>query len=301
MGGAVARIRDDAGGTGPALGKLARLDALLVLAPLVPAFLAVLAFVVLPMAWLAWLSVLDETGAYTLENYLRLTTTSVYFRSFVVTFQVSLTVTGLCILLGYPFAYLMAELPRRVSSILMFAVLLPYWTSILVRTYAWLIILQRRGIINEWLIELDVIEQPLRLVHNFTGTVIGMVHIMLPFFVLPLYGAMMRIDRTYMMAAASLGTKPSEAFLRVFLPLSVPGVLAGSFLVFVLSIGFYVTPAILGGGRVIMIAQQLENTVSLYANWGVAAALGMVLLVLSSCVLLLAALVARLMIRAGRG
>lgn len=294
-GAAESRIEADA-----ALDRMARREGLRVLLPLAPALIAVLTLIVLPMAWLSWLSFLDDAGEATAANYLRLTTSDVYYRTFLVTFQVSLLVTAVCILLGYPLAYLMTELPRKFSSIVLLAVLLPYWTSILVRTYAWLIILQRRGILNEWLIETGVIEAPLRLVHNFTGTVIGMVHIMLPFFVLPVYGAMLRIDRTCMMAAASLGTRPAEAFFRVFLPLSLPGVLAGSFLVFVLSIGFYVTPAILGGGRIIMIAQQLENAVSLHANWGVAAALGVVLLVLSSSVLVLAALVARFMARAGR-
>lgn len=280
---------------GENLARLARLERIRNFLPVAPALAAVAALIVLPMAWLFWLSLLDDAGNLTAGNYLRLTAGHVYYRTFAVTFEVSLAVTAICILLGYPLAYLMSELPRRWSSLLLLAVLLPYWTSILVRTYAWLVILQRRGLVNTWLTDLGLIEAPLRLVHNFTGTVIGMVHIMLPFFVLPVYGAMLRIDRTCMMAAASLGTRPAEAFLRVFLPLSLPGVLAGAFLVFVLSIGFYVTPAILGGGRIIMIAQQLENTVSLHANWGVAAALGIVLLVLSSAVLALAALIVRFM------
>ena len=273
---------------------------LLVLAPALPAILAIVLLVVMPLAWLAWLSVFDGDGKPTLENYARLVETAIYLRSFATTIEVSFAVTIACILFGYPVAYLMSELSRRRATLLMFAVLLPYWTSILVRTYAWLIILQRKGIINNLLIGSGIIDEPLQLVNNFTGTVIGMVHIMLPFFILPLYGAMLRIDHTYIMAAASLGTKPSEAFRRVFLPLSLPGVLTGAFLVFVLSIGFYVTPAILGGGRVIMIAQEMEQTISLYANWGAAGALGMALLLLTSMVLIFAVLLARLLAKAGR-
>jgi putative spermidine/putrescine transport system permease protein/spermidine/putrescine transport system permease protein len=148
--------------------------------------------------------------------------------------------------------------------------------------------------------DMGAINEPLALVHNFTGTVIGMAHIMLPFFVLPLYGAMTQIDRTYMVAASSLGATPSAAFMRVYLPLSLPGVLAGAFLVFVLSIGFYVTPAILGGGRVIMVAQQIERAVSLYANWGAASALGVALLVLATCMLISSAVITRLLMRSVR-
>jgi ABC-type spermidine/putrescine transport system permease subunit I len=282
------------------LARTRRRAGLLVLAPSLPALLAIVLLVIMPLGWLAWLSFFDGQGKPTIENYARLVETTTYLRSFETTIKVSFTVTFACILFGYPLAYLMSELTRRRAALLMFAVLLPYWTSILVRTYAWMIILQRRGIINNLLIGSGIIDEPLRLVNNFTGTVIGMVHIMLPFFILPLYGAMLRIDRTYMMAAASLGTRPSEAFRRVFLPLSIPGVLAGAFLVFVLSIGFYVTPAILGGGRVIMIAQEMEQTISLYANWGAAGALGVALLLLTSMVLILAALVARLLAKAGR-
>lgn len=282
------------------LARTRRRAGLLILMPSLPALLAIVLLVVMPLGWLAWLSFFDGDGKPTLENYARLVETATYLRSFATTIEVSFAVTFACILFGYPLAYLMSELTGRRAALLMFAVLLPYWTSILVRTYAWLIILQRKGIINNLLVGSGIIDEPLQLVNNFTGTVIGMVHIMLPFFILPLYGAMLRIDRTYMMAAASLGTKPSEAFRRVFLPLSVPGVLAGAFLVFVLSIGFYVTPAILGGGRVIMIAQEMEQTISLYANWGAAGALGVALLLLTSAVLILAALVARLLAKEGR-
>ncbi len=156
--------------------------------------------------------------------------------------------------------------------------LVSLWTSLLVRTYAWLIILQRRGIANDLLMSLGLTDAPLALVHNLTGTVIGMVHIMLPFMILPLYAAMKSIDPIYNQAAAAFGASPSRAFRDVFLPLSLPGLAAGATLVFVITLGFYVTPALLGGGKVQMISMRIESDVSMYANWGAASSLGVVLL-----------------------
>ena len=163
----------------------------------------------------------------------------------------------------------------------MIFVILPFWTSLLVRTYAWLVLLQRQGLINTWMIDLGIIDEPMRLVHNFTGTVIGMVHILLPFLVLPLFAAMKSIDRDYLKAAANLGASPTRAFWQVFFPLSLPGLFAGVVLVFVLCLGFYVTPALLGGGKTIMWAMRIETSVNLYANWGAASALGVVLLIVT--------------------
>ena len=151
----------------------------------------------------------------------------------------------------------------------------------LVRTYAWLVLLQRKGIINDTLIGLGVISEPLQLAHNLTGSIIGMVHIMLPFLVLPLYASMRTIDGDLIRAAIGLGSTPREAFWRVFVPMSLPGLFAGIVLVFVLSLGFYVTPALLGGGRVQMLAQRIESTITIYSNWGAASALGVVLLALA--------------------
>ena len=148
------------------------------------------------------------------------------------------------------------------------------------RTYAWLVLLQRRGLINTWLSDLGLIGRPLQLVHNFTGTTIGMVHIMLPFMVLPLYASMRAINPDYMRAAANLGASPVKAFWQIFVPLSLPGLVAGIVIVFVLCLGFYVTPALLGGGRVMMWSMQIEPTSPL-RNWGAASALGVVLLVLT--------------------
>lgn len=244
-----------------------------------PGLLLVSLVLFVPIGWLFFLSFTGSEG-FTLEHYERMLN-PVYRITFATTFEVSFVVTVVCVLLGYPLAYLMSQLHGRMAAIIMGCVLLPFWTSLLVRTYAWLVLLQRRGVINDWLTDMGMIDQPLRLVHNFTGTVIGMAHIMLPFLVLPLYASMTSIDRDLMKSAANCGATPAQAFRQVFLPLSLPGLIAGVVLVFVLCLGFYVTPAVLGGGRVVMWAMQIESNVALYANWGAASALGVVLLMVT--------------------
>ncbi len=247
---------------------------------------AALIFVVLilPIGWLFWQSFFGAAGQPKLENYVRMLK-PVYVRTFVTTFEVSGLVTLACVLLGYPVAYLLAQLPERLAGLLMIFVILPFWTSVLVRTYAWLVLLQRTGIINTWLVDAGLISEPLPLVHNMLGVVIGMVHVMLPFLILPLYASMRAIDPVYMRAAANCGATPAQAFRQVFLPLSLPGLAAGVGLVFVLCLGFYVTPALLGGGRVSMWAMQIADNISVYGNWGAASSLGVVLLIVTGIIL----------------
>lgn len=245
-----------------------------------PGFALVLIVLALPLAWLCWLSMFDASGALTLDNYQRLLK-PVYLSSFLVTFQIAFCVTAACVLLGYPLAYLLSQLPERSSQILMAFVLLPFWTSVLVRTYAWLVLLQRQGIINNGLLSMGVIDQPLSLVNNFFGTVVGMVHVMLPFLVLPLYDKMKNIDPLLLSAAANCGASPAQAFRQVFLRLSLPGLASGITLVFVLCLGFYLTPALLGGGKVSMWSMKISDTISLFGNWGAASALGVALLVVT--------------------
>jgi len=253
-----------------------------------PAFLLVFIAMVAPMIWLFGLSFLADNGSFSLEHYRRLIAQPSYGRIFLTTFNVSLLTTAICIALGYPLAYVLSQLPQRVANLCLIAVLLPFWTSLLVRTYAWLALLQRKGLINNWGIELGLWDEPLALVHNLTGTLIGMVHIMLPFLVLPVLGAMRAIDRDYLKAAANLGAGPVRAFWQIFFPLSMPGLLAGALIVFILCLGFYVTPAVLGGGKVIMVSNQIANDIELFFNWGAASALGVVLLVLTSLFLFIA-------------
>jgi putative spermidine/putrescine transport system permease protein/spermidine/putrescine transport system permease protein len=244
-----------------------------------PAVLLVGLLLCLPVGWLFWLSLLDPGGVFTVENYTRMLGSISYLRTFQTTFEIAFVVTAVTVLLGYPLAYCLSQLPPRAAGFAMAFVILPFWTSLLVRTYAWLVLLQRRGVINTWLTGLGVIQEPLPLVHNFLGTTIGMTHILLPFLVLPLYAAMTAIDRDLLRAAANCGASPTQAFWRVFFPLSLPGLFAGVVLVFVLCLGFYITPELLGGGKVLMWAVRIEKSVNLYTNWGAASALGVVLLV----------------------
>jgi putative spermidine/putrescine transport system permease protein/spermidine/putrescine transport system permease protein len=164
----------------------------------------------------------------------------------------------------------------------MIAVLLPLWTSLLVRTYAWLVLLQRKGLINNWAIELGLWTEPIALVHNMLGTLIGTVHVMLPFLILPLYSSMRAIDRNYLRAAANLGASPMKTFWSVFFPLAMPGMATGALIVFILCLGFYITPAVLGGGKVIMVSSRIANDIEIFFNWGAASALGVVLLVMTA-------------------
>lgn len=249
----------------------------------VPGLLLIGAIALTPIAWLFWLSFRSGSD-FTLEHYERLLHPT-YTLTLQTTFELSFLVTAICIALGYPLAYLISQVRPRLAGLLLLLVLFPVWTSLLVRCYAWLVLLQRRGVVNSWLQDMGVIEAPLRLMHNFTGTTIGMVHIMLPFMVLPLYATMRSIDRDYMRAAANLGASPVRAFWGVFVPLSFPGLFAGIIIVFVLCLGFYVTPALLGGGRVMMWSMQIERNVTYHSDWGAASALGVVLLAMTLAIL----------------
>ena len=259
-----------------------------------PALLLVLVIMVIPVGWLFWISFLGDDGSFSLEHYHRMVKSKSYARTFRTTFEVSFITTAVCIMMGYPLAYLLSQLPRRAANLCLIAVLLPFWTSLLVRTYAWLVLLQRKGLINEWAIDIGLWEEPIKLVHNFNGNLIGMVHIMLPFLVLPLYGSMQAIDRDYLKAASNLGASPAAAFWQVFFPLSLPGLFAGALIVFVLCLGFFVTPAVLGGGKVIMVSMRIATNIEVFFNWGAASALGVVLLALTLLVLFVASRLLRL-------
>src|ERR1700687_2236890 len=249
----------------------------MMLALALPALLVVLLLLVLPVGWLAWQSIYHD--GFTLENYRRILSEDIYWRSFSLTFEISLLVTLLALLLGFPIAYAASAVPRGWSVLILALVILPFWTSVLVRAYAWLALLQRTGVINQFLQYFGVIEEPLALVHNTFGTVVATVHILLPFMVLPLYATMQKIPNDLMQAGASLGGTPSHTFWRIFLPLSLPGVLAGTTLVFVLCLGFYITPELLGGGRTVMVSMLVSRNVELYNQWGAASAVGVVLLI----------------------
>ncbi len=204
----------------------------------------------------------------------------IYVKLFWRTLLISASVMGLCLLLGYPVAYLLATLPLRTSNLLMIMVLLPFWTSLLVRTTAWIAILQSQGVINDLMVAVGITADDSRfsLIYNMTGTIIAMTHILLPFMILPLYSVMKTIPPSYMRAARSLGATPTAAFIRVYAPQTIPGIGAGGLLVFILAIGYYITPALVGGqdGQLIsnMIAYHMQKSL----NWSLAAALGGILL-----------------------
>jgi putative spermidine/putrescine transport system permease protein len=230
-----------------------------------------------PVAALLLMSITSpEPG---LQNFVKLIEAPVYLKALWNTVGISVSVTVTCVLLAYPIAYTMAHAGARLRRLLIFVVLVPFWSSILVRTFAWMVLLQKKGLINKALVEyLGLIETPLTLIYNRVGVVIGMSHILLPFMILPLYSVMTRIDPTLSSAAASLGASPVRNFLRVYLPLSLPGLLAGSLLVFVMGLGYYITPALLGGPGDAMIAQLIEMQVADFGDWGLAGALSVVLL-----------------------
>jgi putative spermidine/putrescine transport system permease protein len=195
------------------------------------------------------------------------------------TLGISASVMMLCLLLGFPVALLLTQVPEKISDWLMILVLLPFWTSLLVRTAAWVVVLQREGMVNSLLMRLGVITEPLTLIYNRTGVLIAMTHVLLPFMILPLYGVLKGIPPHYMRAAASLGARPATAFLRVYLPLAAPGVVAGSLMVFILAMGYYITPALVGGGADQMLSYFVYTYTTETGNWGLASALGLVMLV----------------------
>ena len=195
------------------------------------------------------------------------------------TLLVSLLVTVFCLLLGYPVAHLLATLPLSKSNLLMICVLIPFWTSLLVRIVSWMVMLQQEGVVNDTLVAFGLPEEwRLPMMYNFTGTLIVMTQILLPFMILPIYSVMKTIPPSYMRAAQNLGATPTLAFLRVYMPQTLPGIGAGSILVFIVAIGYYITPELVGGkdGRLIgnFIAFHMQNTL----NWGLAAAMGVILL-----------------------
>ena len=206
----------------------------------------------------------------------------IYLKLFVRTILLSLLITLFTIILGYPISYLLATLPTKLSNLLMILVLLPFWTSLLVRTTSWITLLQREGVINDLLVGIGIVDNAHRLtmIHNQIGTIVAMTHILLPFMVLPLFSVMKTIPPNYMRAARSMGATQFRAFLRIYLPNTVPGIGAGCILVFILSIGYYITPSLVGGTSGTFISNLIAYHVQGSLNWGLGAALGTMLLML---------------------
>ncbi|HSE48295.1 MAG TPA: ABC transporter permease [Terriglobales bacterium] len=242
-----------------------------------PATLLLLALFAAPLLRLLALSVAGGS----LAAYERVLTNELYLRVIFETFKIAAIVTLLTLALGYPVAYVMATSGRAWQLVGIAFVLLPFWTSILVRTYAWMVMLGRNGVVNRTLIGWGVIDSPLPLLNNLAGVLIGMVHVLLPYMILPVFNAVKNVDPNLVLAAVGLGAPRWRAFLRITLPLTMNGVAAGVTLVFTLSLGFFITPALLGGGRVVMVANLIEEQVRELLNWAFAGALSAILLALT--------------------
>ena len=242
---------------------------------LLPALAVVALLLLLPLGWLGGLSFAGADGRPTLAHYAHVFSDPAYARSFLLTLRMALVTTAVCAVAGYLLAYTMTMMPRWAVTLTLALVALPFWTSVLVRTYAWLVLLQNRGIVNNLLLKWGLLDAPVQWMHNPTGALIGMVHIMLPFMVFPLHAALQKVDPDHLRAAAAMGAPPALAFWRVFFPQTLSGLAAGCVLVFVLSLGFYITPALLGGGRTIVMAILIEHEVNSSMNWGAASALAL--------------------------
>lgn len=240
-----------------------------------------------------WAAFKNLSGAITLSHYLAALDMQVnefgeieaqpekrqiYVDLFFKTFWMSVLITLICLVMAYPVAYLLANLPDKRANLLLIVVLLPFWTSLLVRTTSWIVLLQNQGVINDLLIWSGLTSERIQMIHNTFGTVVSMVHILLPFMILTLYSVMKGISPTYFRAARSLGATPLVAFTKVYMPLTLPGIGAGALLTFILSIGFYITPALVGGRSGQMISNMIAYHMQTSLNWGMAGALGGLLL-----------------------
>jgi ABC-type spermidine/putrescine transport system permease subunit I len=230
-----------------------------------------------PLLYMLGLGFWSKSGL-TLSHYRDLASTPVYLQVLGNTFRVSVVATVANVLLGYPLAYWMRRLSPRWRIVAIALVVLPFWVSILVRTYAWIVVLGNAGILNRTLQWLGLTSGPVAFLYNELGVTIGMANVLLPFLVLPLYAAMIRIDDRLLLAGASLGASPRVIFWRIFFPLTLPALSAGTLLVFILCLGFYITPAILGGGKVPMIASLLEILINQLPRWETASAVSTILL-----------------------
>ncbi|MBY3177387.1 ABC transporter permease [Rhizobium leguminosarum] len=244
-----------------------------------PALAFVAIFFIAPVAVLLLRSVLEPVPGF--GNYAQLIGSATYLKIFANTFIVSGLVTVISLLIGFPVAWALAIMPGRLTLVIFAILLLSMWTNLLARTYAWMVLLQRTGLINKMLIGMGLIDKPLALVNNLTGVTIGMTYIMLPFIILPLYGVIRKIDPSTLQAAALCGANRWQCLTRVLLPLAMPGMAAGALMVFVMSLGYFVTPSLLGGTANMMLAELIAQFVQSLVNWGMGGAAALVLLVVT--------------------
>lgn len=244
-----------------------------------PALILVTLFFVVPVVALLLRSVTEPTPG--LQNYAILFGDGTYARVFFNTFLVASIVTAVTVMVAFPVAWTLAIMPPALGSIVFGIIILSMWTNLLTRTYAWMVLLQRTGVINRTLMDIGLISEPLPLINNLTGVTIGMVYIMLPFMILPLVGTLRAIDPMTLRAAALCGASPLDAFRRILLPLSLPGIAAGGLMVFVMSLGYFVTPTLLGGTSNMMLAGMIAQMIQSLLNWGLGSAAAFILLVVT--------------------
>ncbi|CAN7260894.1 ABC transporter permease [Agrobacterium tumefaciens] len=244
-----------------------------------PALVLLVLFFVVPVLILLSRSITEPVFGF--GNYAALLGSSTYLKIFFNTFVVSALVTVVSLVIGFPVAWALAIMPARLASIVFAILLLSMWTNLLARTYAWMVLLQRTGVVNKTLMGLGIIDQPLPLVNNLTGVTIGMTYIMLPFIIIPLYGVIRKIDPAILQAAALCGATRLQALIRILIPLAAPGMISGALMVFVMSLGYFVTPALLGGTANMMLAELIAQFVQSLVNWGMGGAAALVLLVVT--------------------
>jgi len=241
-----------------------------------PLLLTVVGLYLYPIGQVLWISVTDPS--FGLQNYERLFTSAATQRILWTTLEIACITTAFALLAGYLVAYVMAHVGGRHLVWILLFVLVPFWVSVLVRAFSWLMLLHDGGLLNSALMDSGITSEPLQLVRNQLGAIIGMVHYMIPYAVLPLFAAMKGIDPSYVAAARGLGAGPLTAFWRVYLPMTLPAVVGAGLLVFILTLGFFVTPAILGGGKTVMVAEYVSVQILQISRWGVAAMMATVLL-----------------------
>lgn len=239
------------------------------------------------------LSVFDANG-FTLEYITRFFSQKIYIDVLLITFKTAFYVTFFCLLLGYPVAYALTKIENAQWRNAIFGIIfVSFWISLLVRTFTWMILLRANGVFNDLLMMFGIIDEPIKLLYNTAGVVVGMTHILLPYMILSLYSVMESIDTRLLQAAQGLGARPWKSFVQIFFPLSIPGVLSGSLIVFVLGIGYFITPALLGGRENLMISQLIHDQVNIVLNWNFAAAIAIILLVFTLIILFISAMITK--------
>ncbi len=228
-----------------------------------------------------------ENGRFTVLYFKRIFSEPLYLGTLLRTIWICLACTGINLLLGYPVAYTLSKVSSKWANVILAVILLSLWTSILVRTYSWMVILQRTGVINQILLKLGIIDKSIQIMYTPTAVLIGMVHILLPFMIMPIYSVLRGIDPNLPLAASSLGASKTTAFLKITLPLSIPGIAAGVLLVFIQGLGFYVTPMLLGGPPTLMMSGLIDRQMFNFLNWSFGSAIGVVLLIITTIFLVI--------------